>query len=232
MLDEGCGDLDALARARGARPDRRAARHRGRVHDATLARPDDARAVRRARAGAARDMLARPRLDAADFDRVRDLRLNRLLQLRDMPPALAERAFTQLLYGAHPYGHLPIGTEASLRAMDSGEARAFHQRMYDPSRGDGDRRRRRDRTSASRASIETAFGRWQAATTGRQPSGSGDAADRRRGRPSWWSCRGPARRNRSCASATWPRRAERRRTTTRSSRSTWCSAASSSAGST
>ena len=36
--------------------------------------------------------------DQRDFDRVRELRLNRLMQLRDMPPALADRAFTQLLY--------------------------------------------------------------------------------------------------------------------------------------
>ncbi len=108
-------------------------------------------------------MIARPRLEAADFDRVRDLRLNRLLQLRDMPPAVAERIFTERLYGAHPYGHLPIGTETSLRAMDASEARAFHGRMYDPSRvtviavGDGSHEALAD-------SIDAAFGSWQAET--------------------------------------------------------------------
>ena len=96
-------------------------------------------------------MIARPSLEAADFGRVRDLRLNRLLQLRDMPPAIAERVFTERLYGAHPYGHLPIGTEASLRAMDLGEVRAFHQQHYCPPRvtviavGNRSRRPRRAR---------------------------------------------------------------------------------------
>ena len=56
-------------------------------------------------------MVMRPRFEQREFDRVRDLRLNRLLQLRDMPPALADRVFAQLLYRDHPYGHLPIGTE-------------------------------------------------------------------------------------------------------------------------
>uniref|UniRef100_UPI0025A00C1D hypothetical protein n=1 Tax=Klebsiella pneumoniae TaxID=573 RepID=UPI0025A00C1D len=34
-----------------------------------------------------RDMLVRPRFEQREFDRVRELRLNRLLQLKDMPQA-------------------------------------------------------------------------------------------------------------------------------------------------
>ena len=80
------------------------------------------------------DMVRRPRLEQRDFDRVRELRLNRLVQLRDMPPALADRVFAQLLYKGHPYGHLPIGTEGSLRALTLREVTAFHRRAYHPSR--------------------------------------------------------------------------------------------------
>jgi zinc protease len=80
------------------------------------------------------DMLTRPRLDQREFDRIRDLRLHRLVQLRDMPPALADRVFVQLLYRAHPYGHLPIGSEGSLRAMTLRDAMAFHRRAYNPAR--------------------------------------------------------------------------------------------------
>jgi predicted Zn-dependent peptidase len=65
---------------------------------------------------------------------VRELRLNRLLQLKDMPPALADRAFTQLLYRNHPYGHLPIGSEGALRALMIRDIAAFHRRAFVPSR--------------------------------------------------------------------------------------------------
>jgi predicted Zn-dependent peptidase len=54
--------------------------------------------------------------------------------MRDMAPALAERAYVKLLYADHPYGHLPIGTEASLQAMALDEVRDFHAATFDPSR--------------------------------------------------------------------------------------------------
>ena len=79
-------------------------------------------------------MLIRPRFEQREFDRVRELRLNRLLQLKDMPPALADRAFTQLLYRNHPYGHLPIGSEGSLRSLMVRDVTAFHRRAFAPSR--------------------------------------------------------------------------------------------------
>jgi zinc protease len=79
-----------------------------------------------------RDMLVRPRFEQREFDRVRDLRLNRLLQMKDMPPALADRAFTQLLYRNHPYGHLPIGSESSLRGLMIRDISQFHRRAYVP----------------------------------------------------------------------------------------------------
>jgi predicted Zn-dependent peptidase len=78
-------------------------------------------------------MVRRPRLDRRDFERVRDLRINRLLQIRDMPPALADRAFTELVYRGHPYGHLSIGSEAALRSLTGDDVRSFHATEYSPS---------------------------------------------------------------------------------------------------
>ena len=52
--------------------------------------------------------------------------------LRDMPGALADGAFLKLLYGPHPYGHSPIGSEASLEAMTAADVRAFHARSIRP----------------------------------------------------------------------------------------------------
>ncbi len=80
------------------------------------------------------DVLTRPALDDHEFMRLRELRVNRLTQLRDVPPSLADRAFSRLLYGAHPYAHLPMGTAASLLAMTHGEVCAFHRNAYDPRR--------------------------------------------------------------------------------------------------
>jgi zinc protease len=160
LLDEGCGDLDALALHEtlgrlGAQVDTEVGADAALIGLTALARSTVPSLALLA------DMVARPRLEPSDFGRVRDLRLNRLLQMREMPPAVAERAFTQRLYGAHPYGHLPIGSEASLTTMGAGEAREFHARRYRPSRvtviavGDSSHEALADM-------VEAAFGTWQA----------------------------------------------------------------------
>ena len=79
------------------------------------------------------DMAARPTLAEADFSRVRQLRLHRLTQMRDVPAVVAERIFVKLLYGEHPYGHTPMGGERSLAAMSVDDVRAFHARAMTPS---------------------------------------------------------------------------------------------------
>jgi zinc protease len=133
MLDEGCGDRSALdvheALGRiGAQLDLDVG------HDATVIGLTTLERYLDRGLELVRDMLVRPRFEQREFDRVRDLRLNRLLQLKDMPPALADRAFTQLLYRNHPYGHLPIGSEGSLRLMMIRDIVAFHRRAFAPSR--------------------------------------------------------------------------------------------------
>jgi predicted Zn-dependent peptidase len=79
-------------------------------------------------------IVVRPRLGAPDFERVRTLRANRIRQLRDVPGVNAEAVFGRALYGAHPYGHLSIGSSASLAGMDADEVAGFHRAHYDPSR--------------------------------------------------------------------------------------------------
>jgi zinc protease len=110
------------------------------------------------------DLVARPQFDAREFDRVRQLRANRLRQLRDVPPALADRAFAPLLYGDHPYGHLAIGTEDALQRITLEQVREFHARAYRPMEttviavGDG---AHVDLADAA----EAAFGGWDGAAT-------------------------------------------------------------------
>jgi len=131
MLDEGCGDRSALdvheALGRiGAQLDTDVGYDATLIGLTTLGRFLDQGLELVA------DMLIRPRLEQREFDRVRELRLNRLLQLRDMPPALADRVFAQLLYRNHPYGHMPIGTEGALRALTLRDITAFHRRAFRP----------------------------------------------------------------------------------------------------
>ena len=83
-------------------------------------------------AGLLADILLRPSLRETDFSRVRRLRLDRLRQLTDLPPAVAERAFVTLMYGGHPYGHLAIGTEPALRRIELEHVNDFHTRTFRP----------------------------------------------------------------------------------------------------
>jgi len=164
MLDEGCGDLDALELHDtlgriGGHLDSEIGSDATILTLSSLARFADRGAVLLA------DMIRRPRLEPRDFDRVRELRVNRLVQMRDMAPALADRAYTQLLYARHPYGHLSIGTESALRSMVLREVSAFHLAMFSPSRltviasGDGTHDELADL-------VEQAFGNWAGGAEG------------------------------------------------------------------
>jgi zinc protease len=162
MLDEGCGELtaldlhDTLGRI-GGHLDSEIGSDAMVLTLSSLARFAD-RAV-----ALLADMMRRPRLERVDFERVRELRLNRLVQMRDLAPALAERAYTKLLYGEHPYGHLPIGTETSLQAIELAEVAAFHSAMFASSRltviasGDATHDELADL-------VATAFGSWMPAS--------------------------------------------------------------------
>jgi zinc protease len=79
------------------------------------------------------EMSTTPNLASQDIERVRKLRLERLRQLRDHAPAVAERAFMRLLYRDHPYGHLGLGSEAALESTTADDIKAFHRGAFVPS---------------------------------------------------------------------------------------------------
>ena len=132
MVDEGTGSLsaidvsDALSRI-GGEYDVEVAADVTAFTLTTLARFGDRGAALLS------DIVTRPSLRSSDVERVRQLRLDRLRQLTDLPPALAERAFLRLLYGDHPYGHLAIGSDTTLRALSEDDVRGFHAAAYRPS---------------------------------------------------------------------------------------------------
>jgi len=80
------------------------------------------------------DMVTRPRLLENEFLRVRQLRLDRLRQLKDLPSAVAEQTFLRLMYGNHPYAHLAIGNDPALRRVTLDDVVSFHAGAFRPSR--------------------------------------------------------------------------------------------------
>jgi predicted Zn-dependent peptidase len=78
------------------------------------------------------EISTEPNLTDADFVRVRQLRLERLRQLRDHAGALADRSFAKVLYQTHPYAQPGYGTAASLGAFTIEDVRVCHTRMFQP----------------------------------------------------------------------------------------------------
>ena len=131
MLDEGTGSLsaidvsDALARIGGEYDVEVGA-------DTTICTLTTLTRFAERGARLLSEMLSAPSMRDGDFERVRQLRLDRLRQLKDLPPAVAERAFLRLLYPSHPYGHLAIGTDGALRAVTREEVVRFHAATFLP----------------------------------------------------------------------------------------------------
>jgi zinc protease len=78
------------------------------------------------------EIVTAPNLENDDFNRIRNLRVERLKQMKDHAAALAERAFARVLYDSHPYGHLALGSEAALTAMTLDSVRHLHAAMFAP----------------------------------------------------------------------------------------------------
>ena len=76
------------------------------------------------------EILAAPRFEREDFARERELRLSRLLQMREMPPAIADRAMLSGIYGEHPYGHGALGNETAIEAVTLDEVASHHAQAF------------------------------------------------------------------------------------------------------
>ena len=76
------------------------------------------------------DVACRPRFDANEVERVRDLRRQRIAQMRDVPSAIAERVFVETLFEGHPYGHLSMGRDLALAGLGADDVRGFHRARY------------------------------------------------------------------------------------------------------
>lgn len=79
------------------------------------------------------ELAASPAFQAKELERLRRLRLTELLRRRDLPAALADERFAWAIYGDSTYGRPPLGTEASLGALDRDQVVGFFRRGYAPS---------------------------------------------------------------------------------------------------
>jgi predicted Zn-dependent peptidase len=78
------------------------------------------------------DMVARPRFDAAEWQRSQQRRLAEIARRRDEPRYIASTVFASVLYGEHPYAHPALGTPASLAALSVEDLRSFYATHYGP----------------------------------------------------------------------------------------------------
>ncbi|MES2209522.1 MAG: pitrilysin family protein [Chloroflexota bacterium] len=79
------------------------------------------------------EVAARPTFPAGDVDRLRDERLNDILQAHADPRRRAEEAFAETIYASSsPYRHSAGGTRETVERLSSKETRRALARRFDP----------------------------------------------------------------------------------------------------
>jgi zinc protease len=79
------------------------------------------------------DVIANPAFPQKDLDRLRKQRLTQLMQQKDSPVAIANNAYSYILYtDQHPYGNNQIGTEASLNGFKQADLQKFCDSYFRP----------------------------------------------------------------------------------------------------
>ncbi|MGI9077651.1 MAG: M16 family metallopeptidase [Gemmatimonadaceae bacterium] len=107
------------------------------------------------------DIALRPSFPVPEIERLRKERLTSLLQVKDQPRTIADRAFASILYGTgHPYGQPLSGTEVSTQAITRADIEQFYRTNYRPNNATliivGD-----VRPDEIERKIATLFGSWQ-----------------------------------------------------------------------
>jgi len=110
----------------------------------------------------AAEVAIEPSFPAAEVDRMRDERMNDLLQAKADPRRRADDAFVETIYApGSTYGRPSAGTEATVPSLDADACRVIHGRRFDPAKmtlivgGDLDAV-----GEDIRAIVESRFGAW------------------------------------------------------------------------
>lgn len=110
------------------------------------------------------EVATRPGFSQAEFDLLKRNRLAGLKQQQDQVGTLASQALYKGIFGDHPFGILPQGTETSVKGISLGDVRQFAKTHYLPKdallvvAGDFSAR-------ALVPQLEKAFGQWQGGMT-------------------------------------------------------------------
>ncbi len=111
------------------------------------------------------EIFAAPVFPGHEVERVRSQRLTSLLQQRDRPSYLANLTFNRVIFGNHPYGSDPTGTESSLKSITREDIGLFYGDGYVPHGataivvGDVE-------AGPLSAQCESVFSKWQLASKG------------------------------------------------------------------
>jgi len=101
-----------------------------------------------------------PAFQSKEIEFHRDKAITSVLREKDDKTSIAGRHFSEMLYGAHPYAHPPIGTVEGLKAISKNEIIHFHKSNYLPNNsiltvvGDID-------PANTLAAIKETFGDWK-----------------------------------------------------------------------
>ncbi|KJV06232.1 M16 family metallopeptidase [Methylocucumis oryzae] len=75
-------------------------------------------------------VITKPTFNPADFEREKKRTLAGLTQQQESPGDIANIAFSQALYGAHPYAHPDSGTLETVNKLTRDDVKRFYQRYY------------------------------------------------------------------------------------------------------
>ena len=131
LLTEGAGpwDADALAERLedvGAQISNDSLRDMAYVAIRTLSDPE----VLEVSLDTLEKILSAPRFEAEDLERQRQLMLISLSKQQENPGSIASLDFYANVYGDHPYGHDPLGNEASVKTLTREDVLDFHATRY------------------------------------------------------------------------------------------------------
>ena len=81
------------------------------------------------------EVMSEPVFPASDVERLRDERLNDILQAHADPRRRAEEGFVETIYaGSSPYARPSGGTRSTVERIDAAACRDMHERRFDPKR--------------------------------------------------------------------------------------------------
>jgi predicted Zn-dependent peptidase len=125
------------------------------------------------------DVILHPTFPQEEIGRLKEQRLASIKQNKTDPGYLADTKFSAVLFGKHPYGQEPEGTETSIAAMAQNDFVQYHKNVYLPNNafivvaGDA-------APDEIVPKLETVFGSWQKGKAVTQTFAAPKATDRTR----------------------------------------------------